>query len=152
MDHSTDEDKDDAPPVLSEAEANEKIADAVKDFFAVRDIDESENYFIEVTPEYRYRLVEEMVSKAIVSEETDGKLVAAAFARAVEKKLCSVSDSEEGFLPVADVLGCVVVDAPKAIQIMATMMKGAGLDEDEERWTRIAQKLMIGGIPPDWRS
>jgi len=80
-----------------------------------------------------------MVSKAVTSEEIDGKLVAGAFARAVEKLGC-ISAFEDGFLLVAELLDYIVVDIPDAIQIMATMMKGAGLDKDEERWTRIAQK------------
>jgi translation initiation factor 4G len=83
-----------------------------------------------------------MVSKAIESKEADGKLVADAFARAAEKKLCSISAFEEGFLPVAELLDDIAIDAPKAFQIMATMMKGAGLDKDEERRTKIAQKSM----------
>jgi len=127
---------------MSKSEANRKTAEAVKDFFAIRDVDESEDYFIDLPPEHHHRLVEELVSKAVASGETDGKLVAGAFARAAEKKLCSASDFEEGFLPVAEVLDHIVVDASEAIQNMATMMKGARLDKGEERRIRIAQKSM----------
>jgi translation initiation factor 4G len=131
------------PPAMSEAEANKKIAEDIKEFFSVvRNIDESEDYFTNLPSEHHHRLVDKMVSKAIESKEADGKLVADAFARATEKNLCSISAFEEGFLPVAELLDDIAIDAPKAFQIMAIMMKGAGLDKDEERRTRIAQKSM----------
>jgi len=138
--HLTGDGGDDASPDMSEAEANNKISGDVKKFFANPDIDESEDYFVSLPSEHHPRLVEEMVSKAVTSEEINGKLVAGAFSRAVEKKLCCISAFEEGFLLVAELLDYVVVDIPDAIQTMATMMKGAGLDKDEERRTRIAQK------------
>ena len=53
-------------------------------------------------------------------------------------KLCCISDFEEGFLRVAEVLDHIVADTPKAVQVMATMM-GAGLDRDEEHRSRIVQ-------------
>jgi len=45
-----------------------------------------------------------------------------------------------GFLPIAELLDDIAVDAPKAFQIVVTMVKGAGLDQGRERRTRIAQK------------
>lgn len=141
-DPSEDEGGDEAPQAMSEHEANKKIAEDIKEFFAVRNIDESEDYFTKLPPEHHHRLVDKMVSTAVESKEADGKLVADAFARATEKKLCTISAFEEGFLPVAEILDDVAIDAPKAFQIMATMMKGAGLDKDKEQRTRIAQKSL----------
>ena len=143
-DHPTDKGGDGAPPAMSEAEAYKKIAKDAEEFFVICDVDESEKYFVKLPPGHRHRLVEEMVSMAVASGEANGKLVAGAFARAVEKNVCPISTFEEGFLPVAELLDYIVVDNPKAIQIMATVMKGAGLDKDEKRRTRIAQKSMDG--------
>ena len=122
--------------------ANKRIAEDVEEFFSARNIDESEEYFKKLPSGHHHRLVDKLVSKAIESKEADGKLVADAFARATEKNLCSISSLEEGFLPTAELLDDTVIDAPKAFQIMATMMKGAGLDKDEERRVRIARKSM----------
>ena len=141
-DHSEDEGGDDTPLAMSEVQADKKVAEDIKEFFSVRNIVESEEYFIKLPSEYHHRLVNKMVSKAIESKEADGRLVADAFARAVEKRLCSITALEEGFLHVAELLDDIAIDAPKAFHIMATMMKGAGLDTDEERRTKIAQKLM----------
>jgi translation initiation factor 4G len=82
-----------------------------------------------------------MVSRAIRTKEANGKLVADAFTRAAKKKLCSISAFEEGFLPVAGLLDKITINTPEAFQMMATMMKGAGLNNDKERRTKIAQKL-----------
>ena len=122
----------------------EKIAEDIDQFFSIRNIDDSEEYFNTTPSKYHHLLVDKMVSKAIASNEADGKLVADAFARAAEKRLCSIPAFEEGFLPIAEFLDDIAIDAPKAFQIMATMMKGAGLDKDEERRTRIAQKSTDG--------
>jgi translation initiation factor 4G len=141
-DRSEDEGDDETPQALSEDEASKKIAEDIKEFFSIRNIDESEEYFAKLPPEHHHQLVDKMVSRAIESKEADGKLVADALARAAEKNLCSISAFEEGFLPVAELLDDIAIDAPKAFHLMVTMMKGAGLDKDEERRTRIAQKSM----------
>ena len=140
--HPEDEGDNKRPQELSEDEANKKIAEDIKEFFAVRNIDESEEYFTKLPPEHHHRLVNRLVSKAIESKEVDGKLVADGFTRAAEKKLCSISAFEEGFSPIAELLDDIAIDAPKAFQIMAIMMKGAGLDKDEARRTRVARKSM----------
>lgn len=141
-DHSEDEGGDDISPAMSEAEVDKKIAEDIKELFSIRNVDESEEYWTKLPSEHHNRLVDKMITKAIESREADGKLVADVFARAAEKNLCSISAFEEGFLPVAELLDDIAIDAPKAFQIMAIMMKGAGLDKDEERRTRIAQKSM----------
>ena len=141
-DHLKAKGDDEAPRASLEDEADEKIEEDVKELLSARDIDESEEYFNKLPSEHHHRLVGKMVSKAIESREADGKLVAEVFTRAVEKKLCSTAAFEEGFLPIAEVLNDTVIDAPKAFQIMAILVKGAGLDKDVERWARIAQRSM----------
>lgn len=118
----------------------EREADDIKGFFEVRDVSETEEYFRKLLPEHHHRLVENLVTKAIVSKEDYGRLAAAAFARAAEKKLCSNSALEKGFSRVAESLDYIANDAPKAFENMATMMKGAGLDKGREQRIRIAQK------------
>jgi len=145
-DHSEDERGDEVTPAMSEAEADKKIAEDIKEFFSVRNIGESEDYFTKLPSEHHHRLVDKMVSKAIESKEADGRLVADAFARAAEKGLCSIFAFEKGFLPVAELLDDIAIDAPKAFHIMATMMKGAGLDKDEGRRARIARRSMDSDV------
>ena len=133
------------PRAMTKDEANKKIVQDVKELFSARNIDKSEEYFNRLPCEHHYRLVGEVVWKAIQSKETDGKLVADAFARAIEKRLCSIETFEKGFLLAAEVLDEIAIDDSKAPQIMATMMKGAGLDKDLERRARIVQELTNSG-------
>lgn len=135
---------DEAPRVVTKDEANEKIAEDVKELFSVRNIDKSEEYFNKLPCEHHHRLIDKLVSEVIESKPGKGKLAADVFARAVEKKLCSISAFEGGFLPVMEFLDDIVIDTPRALQIMATLMKSAGLDKGVERRVRIVQKSTNG--------
>ncbi|KAF9501394.1 ARM repeat-containing protein [Pleurotus eryngii] len=109
------------------------------EFFNVRNLDEAEVYFSGLPSMWHHeRLVETLVSKAIESKEADATLVADFFTRAASKGLCSPTSFEEGFLGIAESLGEIVIDAPKAWDFMALMVKGAHLDGD--RRGRIASK------------
>lgn len=43
-------DEDDVVPDMTEAQANTKIAEDPKEFFAIRNLDEGEAYFANLTP------------------------------------------------------------------------------------------------------
>jgi translation initiation factor 4G len=129
---------------MSEADAKKKIDEDSKEFFSVRNLEEAEVYFTNLTPEHRFRLVDNLVTSAIESKEADAQLVGDLFSHAVSKDLCSMATLEEGFLPTAEILDDVAIDAPKAFNLMAIMMKGAGLDKDDERKARIAAKSIDG--------
>jgi translation initiation factor 4G len=70
------------------------------------------------------------VLSAIESREDDAKLVSQFFALAVTKELCSAASFEQGLLPVAEVIDDIAIDAPKALQLLAIMVKGAELDQE----------------------
>ncbi|KII95639.1 hypothetical protein PLICRDRAFT_48580 [Plicaturopsis crispa FD-325 SS-3] len=125
---------------MSEADAKKKIAEDSKEFFAVRNLDEAETYFANLPVEHRFRLVDTLVNRAIESKESDAVLVAGFFGRAIQKNLCSPATFEEGFLPTAEILDDIAIDAPKAVDLMAIMLKGAGLDKDDARRARIVDK------------
>ncbi|KDQ50868.1 hypothetical protein JAAARDRAFT_211447 [Jaapia argillacea MUCL 33604] len=139
---SIEEEMEAAEPSMTEDEAQAKIAEDSKEFFAIRDLGEAEDYFTKLPMSHRFRLVDALVMKAIESKESDAKLVGDLFAFAVSKGLCTADAFEEGFNPVAELLDDIAIDAPKAFNLMAIMMKGAGLDRDEERRTRISGKSM----------
>ena len=123
---------------MTEAEAKKKIDEDSKEFFGVRNLDEAEVYFTNLPVQHHFRLVDKLVSSAIESKEADAKLVADFLARARTKDLCSAAAFEEGFVPIAEMLDDIAIDAPKAFDLMAIMVNGACLDE--ERRTRIASK------------
>lgn len=125
---------------MSEADATKRVKEDSKEFFGVRNLDEAEDYFRNLTPEHRWRLVDKLVNTAIESKLTDAQLVGAFFAQAASKDLCSAASFEQGFESIAELLDDIVVDAPKAFDLMAVMMKGASLGEEARG--RIAGKSM----------
>ncbi|THH03389.1 hypothetical protein EW145_g6297 [Phellinidium pouzarii] len=127
-------------PSMSKEQAEKKIDQDAKEFFAIRNLDEAENYFAALPAEHRHLLVSKLVLHSIESKEADAKLVAELFERAISRNLCSPASFEEGFMPTAELIDDVAIDAPKAFDLMAIMLKGGKLDE--ERRTRVASKSM----------
>ncbi|EKM53380.1 uncharacterized protein PHACADRAFT_259721 [Phanerochaete carnosa HHB-10118-sp] len=139
---SEDEGGDAAPSQMSDEEVKARIAEDTKEFFSIRDLEEAEVYFTKLPVEHRHKLVDKLVSFALESKESDVTLVSDLFARAVAKNLASPATFEQGFEGTAEFLDDIAVDAPKAPQYFVAMMKGAGLDKDEERCTRLLGKSM----------
>ncbi|TBU40170.1 hypothetical protein BD309DRAFT_1003254 [Dichomitus squalens] len=136
------EEESSGAPSMSESEAKTRIEEDSKEFFSIRDLEEAEVYFTKLPSEHRHLLVDKLVTKAIESKEADAQLVASLFDRAHSRNLCSPTSFEEGFLPTAEILDDIVIDAPKALDLFAIMVKGTHLHEDEERRTRLADKSM----------
>jgi translation initiation factor 4G len=130
--------EDETSPEMSDDDAKKKIAEDSKEFFGVRNLDEAEVYFSALPSQQHHNLVDKLVSTAVESKEADAQLVADFFNRAASKELCSPAAFEEGFTPIAEIIDDIAIDAPKAFQLFAMMIKGA--DFDEERRSRVASK------------
>ena len=131
-----------AMAVLSEEDVKAKIEEDVKEFFGIRMLDEAESYFSSLPAEHRHCLVDILVTKSIEMKEPDVRLVGDLFVRVREKDLCSPEVFEEGFNGLAELLDDLAVDIPKAWSYFVMLLKGSGLDQDEERLARIAEKTM----------
>jgi translation initiation factor 4G len=136
---SEDEDEE-AVAEMSEADAKKKIDEDIKEFFGIRNLEEADEYFKRLPVAHHFRLVDKLVTRAIESKEADAQLVGDLFNRAAENKLCAPEAFEEGFLPTAEILDDVAIDAPKAFDLMAIMMKGSGMGP--EQCSRLAEKSM----------
>lgn len=136
------EDEPEAPVQMSEDEAKKKIDEDVKEFFAVRSMDEADVYFTNLAEEHRFHLVDKLVGSALEGKEGDAVLVSEFFAQAASRGQCSSETFEAGFMPMAEFLDDIAIDAPNAFKFMAIMLKGAGFDKDEEGLGRIAGKSM----------
>ncbi|KAH9072749.1 ARM repeat-containing protein [Lactarius deliciosus] len=112
-----------ASAAVSEGEAKAKIDEDIKEFFGIR-------------------MLARWGRKSIEMKDRDVELVGDLFVRVREKDLCSPAMFEEGFNGLAEILDDLAVDIPKAWSYFATLMKGSGLDQDEERCARIAEKTM----------
>ena len=127
---------------MSEAEAKANIEKDVKEFFGIRILDEAELYFSSLPTEHRCWLVDALVMKSIEMKEPDVTLVGDLFIRVREKDLCSPGIFEDGFNRLAEALDDLAVDIPKAWPYFAILLRGSGLDQDEERRRRIAEKTL----------
>jgi translation initiation factor 4G len=125
---------------MTEESALKKIREDLKEFFAVRNLEEAEVYFSSLPSQYHHLLVDKIVSTAVESKEDDAKLVSQFFALAVSKELCSTASFEQGLAPVFEIIDDIAIDAPKAFQLLATMVKGADLDE--ERLANLTSKSL----------
>jgi translation initiation factor 4G len=125
---------------MSEADAKIKIDQDVRAFFSIRVLDEAESYFSNLPTEHRHLLVEILVAKSIEMKEPDVRLVGDLFVRVREKGLCNPRIFEEGFSRLAEILGDLARDIPAAWSYFAILLKGSGLDKDEERRERIGEK------------
>ncbi|KAG1835923.1 ARM repeat-containing protein [Suillus subalutaceus] len=124
----------------NEADVKKKIDEDVKEFFAVRSLQEAEVYF-NLPDEHRFRLVDKLVASALESKEADARLVGDFFAQATSNGQCTLEAFEKGFMSTAELLNDVAIDTPNAFDYMAIMLRGAGFQNEPERLYRIASKL-----------
>ncbi|KAK0212418.1 hypothetical protein DFS33DRAFT_25830 [Desarmillaria ectypa] len=126
------------PIEMSDADAKKKIEEDIKEFNAVRNLDEAEVYFTQLPAKHHPLLVDKLISFAVESKEADAQLVSQLFSRASTKNLCTITDFESGFGVVLEFLDDIAIDAPMAFKLMATMMKGPAFDNEQR--TRLASK------------
>jgi translation initiation factor 4G len=136
-------DEEEAPSAATLAEmsdeaAKKKIDEDSKELFGVRNLAEAEVYFSALPAQHHHKLVDKLVSTAVESKEVDAQLVSDLFAIAASKNLCSPAAFEEGLVPTAELIEDIAIDAPKAFELFATMVKGASLDG--ERRSRLASR------------
>ena len=127
---------------MSEDAAETKVKEDIKEFFAIRSIEEAEAYWTALPAPHHHRLVDKLVSQAVESKEADAQLVADLFKAAVSKELCSHDAFEKGFVNIANVVEDIAIDAPKAVTFFGLIVKA--VDFNEERRRRLADKASEG--------
>ncbi|OBZ69855.1 hypothetical protein A0H81_10317 [Grifola frondosa] len=129
---------------MSDADAYAMVCDDAQELFSLLDM-RAETYFSRLPGHHHWRLVDKLVSAAITNE-SDAQLVAALFDRAASRRLCAPASFEAGFAPVAQALDYIAMSAPRALDCMAMMMKGAHIHEDYELCERLGGRSRSGGI------
>ena len=129
----SDNDEEESPGEMTEDQAMTKIAEDLKEFFAVRNLDEAEAYFTALPVVHHFRLVDKLASSAVEQKEADVQLVADFFSLAVSKELVSSSAIEEGLTPTTEIIEDIAIDAPKAYTFLAMIINATGLAEERRR-------------------
>lgn len=127
---------------MSEEAAEAKVKEDIKEFFAIRSIDEAEVYWTALPPTHHHRLVDKLLSQAVESKEQDAQLVADLFKAIVSKELCSADAFEQGFANIANFIEDIAIDAPKAVAYFGMIVKAVDLDDERRR--RLADKASEG--------
>ena len=128
---SSDLEEEASVEITAEA-ALKKISEDLKEFSAVQNLEEeAEVYFSSLPPQHHHVLVDRLVSIAAESEEDDAKLVSQFFGIAVSKGFCSAASFEQGLTPVAEIIDDIAIDAPKAYQYLAMMVKATSLNQEQ---------------------
>ncbi|KAG1824453.1 uncharacterized protein BJ212DRAFT_1320301 [Suillus subaureus] len=137
---ASEEESENTPTTISKATVK-KIDEDVMEFFTVRNLQEADDYFPNLPNEHHFRLVDKLVASALESKETDARLVGDFFAQAMNNGQCTLEVFEKGFMPMAEFLDDIAIDAPKAFDNMAIMLRGAGFQDEPERLYRVASKV-----------
>jgi translation initiation factor 4G len=127
---------------MSEEAAETKIKEDVKEFFAIRSIDEAEAYWTALPAAHHHRLIDKLISQAVEAKEADAQLVADLFKSVVSKELCASDAFERGFVNIANFIEDIAIDAPKAVTFFGRIVKAVELDEEQRR--RLADKASEG--------
>ncbi|KAG5647073.1 hypothetical protein DXG03_001443 [Asterophora parasitica] len=125
---------------LTEEQATKKIGEDLKEFYAVRNLDEAEVYFSGLPAAYHSKLIDKLTTRAVESKEADAQLLADLFARVVEKGLSSSAAFDEGLESIAEIIDDIAIDAPKALSHFVKVVKAVSLND--ERRTRLASKSL----------
>jgi translation initiation factor 4G len=137
--------EDDGEPSLTEDQANAKIDEHLKEFWAVRNLEEADSYFPSLPGAFKARFLDKLVGSAFERKEADAKLVAEFLARAVEKEACPTSSLEEGFASQIVFMEDIAIDVPAAYRLMAILLKGSKLPMDKIE--ELGGKIVVEGDP-----
>lgn len=135
----------DEEETMSREEAERKVKEDIKELFAVRNIDEAEEYFKALPATYHFHLIDQILVQVLDRKEQDAVFIASFFERAGEKQLCSPVQFEEGFENAIAPLDDVSVDVPAAFKLMAIVAKGTQLPKDAIE--RLSEKIAVDGDP-----
>ena len=131
-------------PSMSESQAKARVEEDVKELFQIRDLTEGIAYFETLPGEYRYLLVDKLISK-IDAKEFDVAFIEKLFARVVDAGACDGEMFERGFASTMTFLDDISVDVPTAYAVIARLLLAAKLSYDAIG--RLADSITDGGNP-----
>lgn len=132
-----------APAGMTADQAKRKIKEDVKELFMLRQPSEAESYFSSLPSEFRWQLIEELVTKAIDAKQADVQLVSDTFGVAVSKSLVDEAQFMQGFAKDMEYLEDTSTDSPNAYANVASLLKAANLSQAAIEG--LADKILVEG-------
>jgi len=130
------------PAGMTTEQAKRKIKEDIKELFSLRQPAEAEGYF-SLPAEFRWLLVEELVTKAVDGKPADVKLVSDVFSVAVSKSLVDEAQFLQGFAKDMEYLEDTSTDSPNAYANVASLLKAANLSQAAIE--SLADKIIVEG-------
>ena len=115
---------------MSAEQANRKIKEDIEELLMHREPSEAEGYFSSLPLEFRWQLVQELVSKAIDAKPADVQLVSDVFRVAVSNSLVDEAQFSQGFTQEMEYLEDTRIDSPNAYGNIASLLKAANLSQE----------------------
>lgn len=110
-------------------QAKRKIKEDLKELFMLRLLNEAEEYFSALPPEFRVHLVEELFHRAVDARAADVQLIADVFDLAASKSLVDEEQFSRGFAQDMEYLEDTSTDSPNAYGNVANLLKAAKLSQ-----------------------
>ncbi|KAF8342638.1 uncharacterized protein EI90DRAFT_3149753 [Cantharellus anzutake] len=134
-----------SPVGMTEAQADARIEEDVKEFWTLRNVGEAQHYFEALPVVHRSRLVLKFASTALEKKEVDVVLTAELFSKVSDAGLCSGEVFEAGLASTVEMVDELSIDIPKAYSFVARLLKGSKLSQSSIE--SLTSKIMVDGDP-----
>lgn len=115
-------------PKKTKDEAQRSIANTLKEYLSLKDMNEMLISVKELDAVYRPLLVTEFVNQSMEMKATDVDSIAEVFKKLAAEKIVSAEDFETGFADPLEFLPDTAIDVPNAYKYTAQLLEAAGLD------------------------
>ncbi|KAF8942435.1 hypothetical protein BGZ47_006479 [Haplosporangium gracile] len=115
-------------PKKTKDEAQRSIANTLKEYLSLKDMNEMLISVKELDDAYRPLLVTEFVNQSMEMKATDVDSIAEVFKKLVAEKIVSAEDFETGFADPLEFLPDTAIDVPNAYKYTAQLLEAAGMD------------------------
>lgn len=131
-------------PSMSESQAKARVEEDVKELLQIHSLTEGIAYFETLPGEYRYLLVDKLISK-FDAKEFDVAFIEKLFTRVVDAGVCDEETFERGFASTMASLDDISVDVPTAYAVIARCLLAAKLSDGAIG--RLAHSITYEGNP-----
>ncbi|KAG0076970.1 hypothetical protein BGZ92_002164 [Podila epicladia] len=115
-------------PKKTEEEAKRSIANTLKEFMSIKDMNELLISVKELDACYRSLLVTEFVNQSMEMKPSEVDSIGDVFKKLGAEKVVTEKDFEAGFSEPLELLPDTAIDVPNAFKIMAQLLEAAGMD------------------------
>ncbi|KAG8788043.1 hypothetical protein FRC12_014977 [Ceratobasidium sp. 428] len=134
-----------APAPMSEADAQKKVKEDIKEYLGVENVEEAIMALEGLPTEHRHIFVDKMVGAALDGGNKVVVLAEKLFTAIHKQQACSAEAFERGLLPTVEMADDMSIDVPKTYEWLARLMHAAGIERPQAE--ELAGKISVYGEP-----